>query len=119
MDALWEKARDVGRMLAQTEEYRALRRANDRLADDRDTVAGINRLTELQQSIARALQGGEDPADDEREEYERLAGQVETSPVYQQYAAARANFERMMARVDEEIEKGVQAGEQSRIILTS
>lgn len=119
MDALWEKAREVGRMVSQTDEYRALKRANDRLADDRETVAGINRLSQLQESIGRALQAGEEPTDEDREEFERVAGTVQTSPVYQAFEAARANFDRVMMRVDEEIAKGVEAGEQSRIILSS
>lgn len=117
MDQIWEKAREIGRLVAQSEEYKALKRANERLADDRDTVAGINRLSALQESIGRALQQGEEPADADREEFERLAGSVQTSPAYQSFEAARANFDRLMMRIDEEIAKGLEAGEQSRIIL--
>jgi cell fate (sporulation/competence/biofilm development) regulator YlbF (YheA/YmcA/DUF963 family) len=117
MEQIWEKAREIGRLVAQSEEYKALKRANERLADDRDTVAGINRLSALQESIGRALQQGEEPADGDREEFERLAGSVQVSPAYQAFEAARANFDRLMMRIDEEIAKGLEAGEQSRIIL--
>jgi cell fate (sporulation/competence/biofilm development) regulator YlbF (YheA/YmcA/DUF963 family) len=118
MEQLWEKARDIGRLVAQSDEYKALRRANERLADDRDTVAGINRLGELQDGIAQALQGGQEPDDAEREEFERLATRVQASGAYQAFEAARSNFDRLMMRIDEEIAKGIEAGEQSRIILT-
>ncbi|HEU4559563.1 MAG TPA: YlbF family regulator [Longimicrobium sp.] len=117
MEQIWEKAREIGRLVAQSEEYKALKRANERLADDRDTVAGINRLAALQESIGRALQQGEEPGDAEREEFERLAGSVQASSNYQTFEAARANFDRLMMRIDEEIAKGLEAGEQSRIIL--
>ena len=117
MEQIWEKAREIGRLVAQSEEYKALKRANERLADDRDTVAGINRLAALQESIGRALQQGDEPGDAEREEFERLAGSVQASPNYQSFEAARANFDRLMMRIDEEIAKGLEAGEQSRIIL--
>jgi len=119
MEQIWEKAREVGRLVAQSDEYKALKRANERLSDDREAVAGINRLGELQDTITRALQQGEELGDAEREEYERVATTVQASANYQAFEAARANFDRLMMRIDEEIAKGIEAGEQSRIILTS
>jgi cell fate (sporulation/competence/biofilm development) regulator YlbF (YheA/YmcA/DUF963 family) len=117
MDSLWERAREVGRLVGQSDEYKAFKRANELLSSDRDTVALINRLGELQEGIARALERGEEPSQAEREEFEKVAGVVQTSAPYQRFESARANFERLMARVDEEIAKGIEAGEQSRIIL--
>lgn len=117
MDAIWEKARDVGRLVAQSDEYKAFKRANERLAEDRDTVSLINRLGEMQDAIARGLQQGQEPSPEEREEFERIAGVVQVSGTYQAFEAARANFDRLMTRIDEEIAKGIEAGEQSRIIL--
>src|SRR4051794_38773210 len=119
MDQIWEKAREVGRLVAQSDEYKALKRANERLSDDREAVAGINRLNELQEMIGAGLQRGEEPAEAEREEYERVAVAVQSSAAYQGFEAARANFDRLMMRIDEEVAKGIEAGEQSRIILTS
>jgi cell fate (sporulation/competence/biofilm development) regulator YlbF (YheA/YmcA/DUF963 family) len=117
MDAIWEKARDVGRLVSQSDEYKAFKRANERLADDRDTVSLINRLGELQDGITRSLQQGQEPSEADREEFERVAGVVQVSATYQGFEAARANFDRMMSRIDEEIARGIEAGEQSRIIL--
>jgi len=117
MDVLWEKAREIGRLVAQSDEYKVLKRANERLSEDRDTVAGINRLGQLQEAIGQALQSGQEPPEAEREEFERLAGSVQTSATYQAFEAARSNFDRLMMRIDEEIAKGIEAGEQSRIIL--
>jgi cell fate (sporulation/competence/biofilm development) regulator YlbF (YheA/YmcA/DUF963 family) len=119
MDLLWEKAREVGRLVAQSEEYKALKRADEALSSDRDTLALINRLNELQTAFAELMSRGQEPGDAERDEYERIAGVVQVSRTYQAYAAARENFDRQMMRVDEEIARGIQAGEQSRIILSS
>jgi cell fate (sporulation/competence/biofilm development) regulator YlbF (YheA/YmcA/DUF963 family) len=118
VEQIWEKARDIGRLVAQSQEYKALKRANETLANDRDTVAGINRLSALQETIGQALQQGQEPDDAERDEFERLAGSVQAAPNYQAFESARANFDRLMMRIDEEIAKGIEAGEQSRIILT-
>ncbi|HET6763048.1 MAG TPA: YlbF family regulator [Longimicrobiaceae bacterium] len=119
MDAIWDKARDVGRLLAQSSEYGALKRANERLADDRETVTRINRLNALEEAFTVALRSGAEPEQAEQEEYERLAGEIQESATYRTYEIARTNFDKLMLRVNEEIGKGIQAGEQSRIILSS
>jgi cell fate (sporulation/competence/biofilm development) regulator YlbF (YheA/YmcA/DUF963 family) len=119
MEAIWDKARDVGRLLAQSSEYGALKRANERLADDRETVTRINRLNELEEQFTVALRSGAEPSQPEQEEYERLAGEIQDSAAYQAYEIARGNFDKLMLRVNEEIGKGIQAGAQSRIILSS
>lgn len=119
MDGIWDKAREVGRLLAQSAEYAALKRANERLADDRETVTMINRLNELEESFTGAIRSGAEPPQADQEEYESLAGQIAGSGAYQAYEVARTNFDKVMLRVNEEIGKGIQAGEQSRIILPS
>lgn len=119
MELIWEKARDVGRLIAQSDEYKAFQRANARLGDDRDTVTALNRLSELEAGFARAVQQGQEPPLEEQEEFERLAQTVQQSTGYQAFESARSNFDRLMVRIQEEIAKGIQAGEQSRIILPS
>jgi cell fate (sporulation/competence/biofilm development) regulator YlbF (YheA/YmcA/DUF963 family) len=119
MEMIWEKAREVGRLVAQSDQYKAFKRANTQMADDRELVAQLNRLNELQMGFARAMEEGTEPPEADQEEFERLAGSVQVSPVYQGYASAQANFDRLMVRIQEEIAKGVEAGEQSRIILPS
>lgn len=119
MEAMWEKAREVGRLLAQTDEYQALKRANDRLSDDRDAVTKINRLSELQEGMSRAVRTGVEPPQEEQDEYERLVGEIQTNSAYQGMVSAQSNFDRLMMRVNEEIARGIEAGEQSRIILPS
>lgn len=119
MDALQERAREVGRLIAQTAEYQALRRANDRVADDRETVALLNRLNELQDALAESLRRGAEPPEEQAREYERVVEQLQARTAYQGVVAAQANFDRLMMRINEEIARGIEAGEQSRIILPS
>ena len=38
VDSIQEKAREIGRQLAHTDEYKALKRANELIADDREAV---------------------------------------------------------------------------------
>ena len=117
MDPIQEKSREIGRLLVQTSEYQALKRANARLSDDRETVTLLNELSSLEGQVAASLQAGKDPGEEQQEEYERLIERLQQRSIYQEVVAAQSNFERIMVRINEEIAKGIEVGEQSRIIL--
>lgn len=119
MEAIREKAKEIGRLLAQTEEYQALKRSNQRLSEDRDSVTLLNRLNGLQNDLTLALRRGEEPTQEQQDEYESLAEQLERRAAYQGVVAAQSNFDRLMVQVNEEIARGIEAGDQSRIILPS
>jgi cell fate (sporulation/competence/biofilm development) regulator YlbF (YheA/YmcA/DUF963 family) len=117
MEAIQEKARDVGRLISRTDEYQALKRANERLGDDRETVTLLNRLSDLQDRVTMALQRGQELTEEQQSEYETLIGELQGRSNYQSVVAAQENFDKLMMRVNEEIANGIEAGEQSRIIL--
>lgn len=117
MDPIQEKAREVGRLISQTDEYKALKRANERLSDNREAVTTINRLSELEGELAGLLRGGRQPSQEQQQEYESLVETLQQMTVYQGVVAAQSNFDRLMERINEEIAQGIQAGDQSRIIL--
>jgi cell fate (sporulation/competence/biofilm development) regulator YlbF (YheA/YmcA/DUF963 family) len=118
-DGMKERAQDLGRLLGQSDEYKALGRARQRLTDDQEAVAAMTRLDALEREIATALHGGQEPAEAAKEEYERLFGTLQAAPSYQGLVAAQANFDKVLQRVNEEISRGMEMGAQSRIILPS
>jgi cell fate (sporulation/competence/biofilm development) regulator YlbF (YheA/YmcA/DUF963 family) len=115
----FEKARELGRQLGQTDEYRAMERARQRFGEDAEAVESMTRLQHLEQEIGRALQAGQEPPAEQTEEYERRFGQLQGSAVYQGLVAAQSNFDKILTRVNEEISKGMESGAQSRIIMPS
>ena len=117
MEGIKERAREIGRLLAQTDEYKAVKRANERLGEDRETITLMNRLAELEEQITNALRAGREPEAALQEEFSTLAEQIQQRTVYQAVIAAQTNFDRLMGRINEEIGRGIEAGEQSRIIL--
>lgn len=119
MEPIQEKAQAVGRLLAQTDEYKALKQANQRISGDREAVTLLNRLNELQEEFTSVLRRGNEPSAEQQEEYESLLGELQGKSVYQGVVAAQENFDRLMMRVNEEIARGIELGEQSRIILPS
>jgi cell fate (sporulation/competence/biofilm development) regulator YlbF (YheA/YmcA/DUF963 family) len=117
VDAIQERAREIGRLLAHTDEYKALKRANEQLADDREAVTVLNRLSTLETQLAGALRSGNEPTVEEQQEYEGAVERLQQMTAYQSLVAAQSNFDRLMVRINEEIAKGIEAGEQSRIIF--
>ncbi len=118
-EGMLEKAREVGRLLGQTDEYKALQRARQRLNDDREAVSSLNRLAELERQIAVSLQSGEEPTDETQREYEAMASQLQSGPVYQGLVAAQSNFDRLLQKVNEQMGEGIEAGSKSSIIMPS
>jgi cell fate (sporulation/competence/biofilm development) regulator YlbF (YheA/YmcA/DUF963 family) len=117
-DAMKERAQELGRQLGQSEEYKALARARERLMEETELVETMNRLDQLERDIAAYLQNNMEPGETEREEYERLFTTLQASSVYQGLVAAQSNFDKLVARMNEEISRGIEAGARSRIILS-
>jgi cell fate (sporulation/competence/biofilm development) regulator YlbF (YheA/YmcA/DUF963 family) len=118
-DGIKERAQDLGRLLGQSDEYKALGRARERLTQDGEAVAAMNRLDGLERDISTALHSGQEPAETAKQEYENVFGALQSSPTYQGLVAAQSNFDKLLARVNDEISQGMELGAQSRIILPS
>lgn len=111
-----QKAEDLGRQIGQTEEYQALKRAQDRLQGARELAGQLRRLQELGEQLERALEQGETPSEADRAAYEQVLSQVQADPVYQGMVAAQANFDKLMVRVNQHILDGIRKGAASPII---
>ena len=118
-DAIFEKARELGRLVAQTPEFSYLKAANRELADDREATALLNDLRSLQERVLAIIDKGEDISEELQVEMDELQGKVQGSTRYQMLVSTQANFEKLMDKVNQEIGKGIKAGEESRIIIPS
>lgn len=111
-----QKAHELGRLLGQSDEYKTLLRASERMREDatcRQLLADVERIA---QEMERAAQEGREPAKEQVEQYDRALQAVQSNPVYQQVVAAQANFEKMMAKVNARIYDGMKQGAASPII---
>jgi cell fate (sporulation/competence/biofilm development) regulator YlbF (YheA/YmcA/DUF963 family) len=118
-DGIKERAGELGRLLGQSDEYKALTRARQRLTEDQDAVARMQRLEALERDISAYLNNNMEPGDAEKAEYERVFLELQATSVYQGFVAAQSNFEKLLTRMNEEISRGIESGAQSRIILPS
>ncbi len=111
-----EKAKDLGRLIGQSEEYRTLRRSETELREDKDTVARLESIQTLATQVDQAMAGGQQPDQEIMEKYQEAVQNLEASPSGQAYVVARANFDKLMAKVNQEISEGIDSGATSNII---
>ncbi len=117
MAGIMEQAKELGNALARTDEYQALRRALKDADDDRAITEARTELERLEGVIAAALRAGQEPPKEEAEAYETAVGRLQTNATYQRLVSAQSNFEKVIQKVNGTIEKGMEEGADSRIIL--
>lgn len=114
-----DKAKDLGRQIGQTPEYKEVKRASDALNEDRDTVTLLQRMDQLRLDAQRMMAGGQRPTDEMERELDALLGQVQARPAYQRLLVAQENFDKIMGRVNDWILEGIEKGAASPIITLS
>ncbi|HLS47323.1 MAG TPA: YlbF family regulator [Gemmatimonadales bacterium] len=116
---IWEKAQELGRHIGQAAEYQALRRAEAALRDDTETVEKLERIQQFAREMDQQVAAGQMPDAATSESYEAAVRDLETSATGQAYVVARTNFEKLMAKVNEQISAGMEKGATSSIITLS
>jgi cell fate (sporulation/competence/biofilm development) regulator YlbF (YheA/YmcA/DUF963 family) len=111
-----ERALDLGRLVGQSEEYQALKRANDRLMAEAELRASLEKLHHLQLAVAEQMERGQQVTEEQQREIETLSSRLQSHPAYQGVVAAQANFDKLMYRINEKILEGMKKGADSRII---
>lgn len=113
------KARDLGRQIGHSDEYKALKRANEDLGNDRDAVANLQRMETLRREAQRMMQQGQEPSEEMERELDELLGKVQVTAAYQRAVTAQENFDKLMMQVNQWIAEGIKAGAASPIITLS
>ena len=113
---LEDKARELGRIIGQSSEYQAVKRANDALNNDRETVALLRQMEQIRLDAQRMIERGEHPTPEMEQRLDALLDQVQGNQLYQSVVTAQENFEKVMVRVNEWILEGIRKGSASPII---
>lgn len=111
-----DKAKELGRLIGQSPEYQAVKRANDALGQDAPAVALLKQMEQLRQNAQQMLQRGERPTEEMEKELDALLGQVQVQAVYQRLVSAQENFDKVMGKVNDWILDGIEKGATSSII---
>jgi cell fate (sporulation/competence/biofilm development) regulator YlbF (YheA/YmcA/DUF963 family) len=112
-----EKAKELGRLLGQTDEYKAVMRAREGLDQTGEIRAQMQRLEILSQNLDQEVKRGQEPPKELTDEYEQVMSSIQAHPNYQKFVAAQSNFEKIMIRANEQIMEGIKQGAESPIII--
>ena len=112
-----EKGKELGNVLGRTDEYQAVKRAIQAADEDRDLSTLRSELEKLEATIETSLRAGQEPDRETAVAYEHAVSQLQANASYQRLVAAQANFDKLMAKVNQAIAQGMEEGGQSRIIL--
>ena len=113
---MWDKAQELGRLIGQTPEYKGLRRAEASLREDQESMRLLENIQQLAKKMEQQLSTGQEPDEPTAQAYEQAVRDLETSAAGQAYVVARANFEKVMSKVNQQISEGMEKGAQSSII---
>lgn len=114
-----DKAFELGKLVGQRDEYKALRRAQEDMEQATELKLKFDRMEQLADQLQQTAAQGNEPPKDEIEEYDRLFSEAQADPRYQQLAAAQSNFDKLMTQVQQRIAEGMQKGAESPIIILS
>jgi cell fate (sporulation/competence/biofilm development) regulator YlbF (YheA/YmcA/DUF963 family) len=117
MSRIMEMAKDLGGAIARTDEYQALRRVVDDTQGD-EALEGMRSVLEgLEANIQTAMQAGEEPTDEVKQEYEQAVMKLQSNATYQRLVSAQTNFDKILMKVNQTIQEGIVSGAESRIII--
>jgi cell fate (sporulation/competence/biofilm development) regulator YlbF (YheA/YmcA/DUF963 family) len=113
---LHDRSVELGRLIGQSDEYKAVRRANDGLGADAEAVKVLQRMEQLRHEASHMIDRGEQPTAEMEQELELLLSQVQVNPLYQRMIVAQENFDKIMMQVNQWILEGIKKGAASGII---
>lgn len=111
-----EKAQELGRLIGQSNEYQTLRRAEKSLQEDAETRGRLEKIDTLARQIDEQVSQRKVPEEETVLAYETAVRDLEVSPQGQAYVTARANYEKLMAKVNQQMASGIERGSTSNII---
>lgn len=114
-----DKAKELGRLIGQSNEYKEIKRANDALGEDRETVGLLQQMEQLRVEAQRMIQRRERPTEEMERRLDTILSQVQSKPSYQRLLSAQENFDKVMGRVNDWILEGIEKGAASPIITLS
>lgn len=114
---LEEKAKDLGRSIGQSDEYKAVKRSSDALNADREGTTILRQMEKIRNEAQAMIDRGEEPTPEMEQELDALLHQVQRNAAYQSAISAQENFDKLMLRVNQWIAEGIKTGATSNIIL--
>ncbi len=111
-----EKAKELGRLIGQSPEYQAVKRANDAITGDRAAMTLLQQMEKIRADAHAMIERGEQPTEEMEDQLNDLLSTVQQNAAYQRLIVAQENFDKIMGRVNGWILEGMKKGAASPII---
>jgi cell fate (sporulation/competence/biofilm development) regulator YlbF (YheA/YmcA/DUF963 family) len=111
-----ERSLELGRLIGQSTEYQAVKRANAALNEDKEAMALLQKMEGLRTAAQQMIERGEQPTEEMEQQLDALLTQVQTNPTYQRVMVTNENFDKVMVQVNQWILDGMRKGAASPII---
>lgn len=111
-----EKAVGLGRAIGQTDSAKAMERAQENLKENEETADLFEEVQQMEQEILKKVQSGQDVDESEQEDLKEKMQKLESDPHFQKYMSAQMNLDKMMKKVNQFIQEGIEEGKDSNII---
>jgi len=111
-----DKAKELGRLIGQSDEYGALKRAQSRLEGAGELRDRMQQLRGMAIKLEEQAERGAQPAEADVTAYDLLLTKIQADSLYQAMVAAQSNFDKLMLKVNEQILEGIEKGAASPII---
>ncbi len=114
---LEDKAKELGRTIGQSDEYKAVKRSSEALNADREASVILRQMEQIRTEAQSLIDRGQEPTPEMEQQLDAFLQQVQTNPAYQSAISAQDNFDKLMMRVNTWIADGIRTGAVSKIIL--
>jgi len=105
--SLFEKAKELGNQIRETQEYQELERCSESLKEDSEAQQIIQNVQEAQNSIEFSQKAGVEPSEDQNNQFNQLREQMMANLTVRNYMKAQEEFNNMMKQVNEAISTGI------------
>jgi cell fate (sporulation/competence/biofilm development) regulator YlbF (YheA/YmcA/DUF963 family) len=114
-----ERAQELGKIIGQSDEYKALKKAHEQVQQRDELQQRMNKLQGLAETLERSAELGSEPSPEQVNEYNELLSTIQADSNYQSVVVAQASFDKLMMKVNELILEGIKKGSASPIITLS
>lgn len=111
-----DKARELGRLIGQSDEYGALKRTQSRVEGATELRERMQQIRKMAMKLEEQAERGTPPAEADVAGYDDLLTKIQADPLYQTVVSAQSNFDKLMLKVNEQILEGIEKGAASPII---
>lgn len=113
---LEEAAKDLGKIIAQSNEYQNYVKSAQQARDDTELSGMLEKMRDLETKVQTAIHQGQPVDDETRKGYEQLMQDLQGKTLFQALISSQENYMKLMNNVNELISAGIEEGASSRII---